>query len=1174
MLSPGSRSRMWDIDADGYARGDGVAALVLKTLSQALADGDDIECIIRETGVNQDGRTKGITMPSSLSQQMLIRDTYAKAGLDLTRATDRPQFFEAHGTGTPAGDPQEASAICNAFFGNATTASTDEQKVNNAVLHVGSIKTVIGHTEGTAGIAALLKASLAMRHNTIPPNLLFRQLNPEVEPYYGNLQIPTSAIPWPSVPSSQPKRASVNSFGFGGTNAHAILESFSPSTPPRDKDTPFLPFVFSAASEASLRGNVQSMLGYLAAKGDGGISARDLAYTLNFRRSVFPYRKAFSSTSIAGLVDKMQLYLEQDEDPPASAVPSAPVQLLGIFTGQGAQWASMGRELIRQSQFVRDIVQRLEAVLSELPEGDRPSWSLMQEMLADPAESRVQQAALSQPLCTVVQIVLVNMIHAAGIHFSAVVGHSSGEIGAAYAAGFLSASDALRIAYYRGLHSGKARSPSGAQGAMLAVGTSFEDAKDLCQFEDMLGRISVAACNSPASVTISGDVDAIDEAMTTFQDEKKFVRKLKVDTAYHSHHMLPCSRPYIDSLEACNIRILPSAGSTCTWFSSVTGKPVAADDNSLQATYWSDNMTLPVLFAQAIEAAFQAQPSLAVAFELGPHPALKGPALQTIQDAIHSSIPYHGLLERGKNDIEAVADALAFAATQIPPTMLNLRAFDDAMSGNAPAALIKGLPSYSWDHTRVYWKESRVARAHRIRETPVHELLGTLLVESGQHQFRWRNVISPKEIAWLDGHGLQGQTVFPAAGYVSMAVEAAKAVARTRPVRLIQMEDLVISKAMVFSDEEATAEILFTLNIDTKASTESFVQASFEAEGTTNQESDDLVTFFSGTVSIHLGDPDSHVLLPRAAPLVDTVDVDHEHFYQALLPIGYHYSGDFKALRNMKRTTDSGTAAIKQPEISKLTVHPATLDCAIQALLLAYSWPEDNRLWGLHVPVKITRFQLNPSLMEMNGRPEILLPVDSLLGSAHSSIISGDISIYAPDGSAAIMQLEGVEVIPFTASSPEQDAKLFYNMRWNVAGPQGHLISHGLRATPEDHELSTSIDRVCYLYLKFIYAEIADEEWNNAEWHFRQMKLFAEDVMARVENGTQPGCDKNWRYDERHQIEQEIQRWPGNIDLKLIKAVGDNLASAIRGETMILEHMVGYASETYTCILTKPTAPR
>lgn len=196
---------MWDRAADGYARGEGVAAVVMKTLSQALADGDHIECIIRETGVNQDGRTTGLTMPSNTAQTALIRDTYRRAGLDINKPRDRPQFFHAHGTGTQAGDPQEAEAVSTALFSNDTNIDTE--------LFVGSIKTVIGHTEGSAGLASLIGSTLAMKHGIIPPNLHFSQLSEKVAPFYTHLKIPTEPASWPKLAPGQVKRASINSFG-------------------------------------------------------------------------------------------------------------------------------------------------------------------------------------------------------------------------------------------------------------------------------------------------------------------------------------------------------------------------------------------------------------------------------------------------------------------------------------------------------------------------------------------------------------------------------------------------------------------------------------------------------------------------------------------------------------------------------------------------------------------------------------------------------------------------------------------------------------------------------------------------------------------------------------------------------------------------------------------------
>lgn len=352
MLSSDSRSRMWDKDANGYARGEGCAAVVLKPLSVAIRDGDTIECIIRETGVNSDGRTNGITMPSPLAQAALIRQTYINAGLD--PVLDRCQYFECHGTGTQAGDPVEARAISEAFF------PADFEVAKGATpLYCGSIKTILGHLEGCAGLAGLLKASLAIQHGVIPPNLHLNELNPTVKPFYTNLCVPTSLTPWPET-SGQPRRASVNSFGFGGTNAHAILESYhpalqtslllpTPSTTSNEADKavqkPELvgPFVFSARSRAALLNSLTRFRDYIEANPNLDMNA--LSCALYSKRSALTYRMAFPATTERyGLIDSLEEQIQLGSKSVSESKFGIRVLssnesgqangLLGVFTGQ------------------------------------------------------------------------------------------------------------------------------------------------------------------------------------------------------------------------------------------------------------------------------------------------------------------------------------------------------------------------------------------------------------------------------------------------------------------------------------------------------------------------------------------------------------------------------------------------------------------------------------------------------------------------------------------------------------------------------------------------------------------------------------------------------------------------------------------------------------------------
>ncbi|KAI0469975.1 polyketide synthase-like protein [Xylariaceae sp. FL0804] len=731
ILSPSSRSRMWDASADGY--------------SAAESDGDHIECVIRETAVNQDGRTKGITVPNAEAQANLIRDCYDRAGLDVCSPAGRPQYFETHGTGTLTGDPIEAEAIDRAFFNHSV------KNAGSAELLVGSIKTVLGHTEATAGLAGVLKASLALQHAVVPPNLLFNRLNPQIEPFYSNLLVPTSATPWPCALESSARRASVNSFGFGGANAHAILESYS--APPRQASSSngpvFCPFIFSAASEASLRGYLSAFVAYLQVHGVNQ-NMRDLAYTLHSRRTRFPYVASFPASTAKQLALKIEQYiarltLHADELLVPIARTSSDTRkprILAVFTGQGAQWARMGARLISESAHAQRVLDKLQARLARLPVNDRPT------------SSRVAEAELSQPLSTAVGILLVDILRQARVDLTAAVGHSSGEIAAAYAAGLISADDAICIAYYRGFHAKEARGPEAPAGSMMAVGTSVEAIKDLLHEPEFQGRAYIAAVNSATSVTLSGDANAIKEISVVLKDENKFFRLLEVDMAYYSSHMVPCLKPYLSSLRETKIQ-----------------NDVADLMGSLDGPYWD-----------TIERAYRGAGPFDLTIELGPHPALKQPVTQIIHDLTGHTIPY----------TEALANGLGYVAKHTIKGFVDFQYYDAFMSGSASA--------------EEYWHESRYTRAVRRRLDDVHELLGHLTPDSTDRDKRRRHLLRQEEIPWLKGHQLQNQMVFPAAGYVVAASEASKALLDGAPASVVEVANLDINQALTFDNPDSSIE--------------------------------------------------------------------------------------------------------------------------------------------------------------------------------------------------------------------------------------------------------------------------------------------------------------------------------------------------------------------------------
>ncbi|KAH7322436.1 putative hybrid NRPS/PKS enzyme [Stachybotrys elegans] len=1159
MLSPTGRSRMWDADADGYARGEGVAAIVLKRLSDAIADGDHIECLIRETGANQDGYSNGITVPNTEAQAALIRKTYKNAGLDPeNNPHDGPQFFEAHGTGTKAGDPKEAAAISKCFGKRADNP-----------LYVGSVKTVIGHTEGAAGLAGVLKASGIIQKGIIPPNLLFNKLNPAIEPLYKGLQVPTSLMPWPTLPEGVPRRVSVNSFGFGGSNAHAIVEEYRPETAPATEEesarAPLTPFVFSAASEGSLLAQVEAYAEYLRGRDD--ISATDLAWTLQSRRSQHPFKVAFSAASVQELVTKLDAKIADIKRVSGSTIGSrssikaSPARVLGVFTGQGAQWAAMGAELIQTSEFVQKRIEKLQESLDTLPEADRPAWKIKDEMLAGAETSRLSQAALSQPLCTVLQIVLVDLLKLAGIEFSAVVGHSSGEIGAAYASGFLSDRDAVRVAYYRGVYAKLAGNPDrGQKGLMMAVGTSKEDAEELINLRAFKGRIRIAADNSAASVTLSGDEDALTHAKRVFDEEKKFCRMLKVDTAYHSHHMLPCGDPYIQALRTCGVKVIRDRSTSCSWFSSVVpGKEPVEPSDILQDTYWRDNMVNTVLFADAVRNAIASDPQLAYALEVGPHPALKGPAAQNVADIRPAGIPYSGVLSRGKGDVVAFSEALGFIWTQVGSSGVDFASYEKVASGTSlRPKLVSGLPSYAWNHGRSHWRESRISRKFRSRKVAPHELLGVPSPDSTERDRRWTNVLRISEIPWLEGHQLQSQTVFPAAGYCALALEAAKTLAGESPVQVIELANLLIPRAITFDeDSNAGVEILVTLTSITNKNGN--ITADFSCYSCPSNAEAEMEMMASGNVKVVLGDPTVDALSSTPLPVSNMAEVDVDRFYASLGKLGYGYADQFRTMASLKRRLNQASVTVDSfnyPDdaTTSYMAHPTWLDVSFQASMLAFSAPGDERLWSLHVPTSIRKIRVNPELCATLPSSAVPIPVSSVL--ADSDTFSASIDIFNEDGTKAMVQVEDLTIKPFAPATEADDRRLFSYTKLDVASPDGASVVGKTRPSEADVELGAACERVSYYYCRKWKAELSDEDWTNGQVHHLALRDFMNHTVDTASAGQHPCIKKEWSSDTEDDIKAVVETYKDVVDIKLIVAVGENIPAAVRGETTILEHML------------------
>ncbi|KAI0401723.1 hypothetical protein F4802DRAFT_618422 [Xylaria palmicola] len=1069
LLSPQGKCHMWDTRADGYARGEAVIAILLKPLSAALADGDRVEAVIREVGVNADGKTEQITQPNPEAQTHLIRTTYKSGGLDSTDPSHRCQYFEAHGTGTKAGDPREATAIHNAFFGKPILDTDNIQSSADPgeKMLVGSIKSVVGHVEGAAGLAGVAKVIWCLQNKLVPPNLHFENLNPEIEPYYKHLHVPTALTPWPTSPPGQPRRASVNSFGFGGSNAHAIIEAYTPEihgadpvawSRPRSEGAavPFrLPLVLTAASPKSLRDVVQSYKSYIE-KNQDDLDLIILSWHQYARRSDLSYRIAISPTTAADALEALDsIMLSNESTIPASnagrfkTTKSIP-QILGVFTGQGAQWPTMSKSLLQQNSTYRDTIRNLDAVLRAC---HHPcSWTLEELIMAGRDESRIHEAAVSQPLCTALQIALVDTLRSIGVTFHTVIGHSSGEIAAAYAAGRLSAKDAIVIAYYRGMVAHLACGPSGEEGGMLAVNMSESEALTFCSNPLFNGRTSIAASNSPNSVTLSGDLEALHLAHKQLTDEQKTPKLLHVDTAYHSPHMTKPATEYLKLMRDYGISPATEGNGT-VWVSSVRGRPRMVLPHELDPQYWADNMTNQVQFHEAVQFALtRADNAFDCTIEVGPHPQLQGPFTQTAIALDHPRLPYVCPLNRTKGDELSVSEFLGFMWSTFGPSSIDMSSYvEQSPVPGLVGSRLFNVPPYPFDHSVNHWRESRISRQYQARSDPPHELLGPRDREDNENIMKWRNILKPRLLPWLNDHCFQGQALLPASAYCVMALEAARVALGGRPASLVEIRDLEILSGIGFHNHRPDRpyegmEITFSLTIQpTTDEHDPVINATFEICSLPVDMCDGplrLKLSATGSIRIVLGEPSMSVLPPRQPSKSETTAADPDAFYAMMEETGLHYKGPFRALTSIRRRFEHSSATLSRflrNDTTTLTTSPATLDACFHAAFSAYAAPGDGSLWTSFLPTRIGLIRFNLAVFKNIATidPEATLTVDVDMArctpptAASKAAMAFNIGVFNAAGEAEI-QVEDLVVQAMANTGPNDDREMYLHTVMDV----------------------------------------------------------------------------------------------------------------------------------------------
>lgn len=713
-------------------------------------------------------------------------------------------YVEAHGTGTKVGDPIEAKAL-QKVFGNGRTKRTP--------LYIGSVKSNIGHLENASGIISIIKACLMLEKGFILPNVNFEKANAAIPLGEWHMKVPINLRPWPK----DKRYISINNFGFGGSNAHAVVEripvTFSSLAVKLSKEQPKL-FVLCANDEGAGKRMAAQLSVYLEQHPEIFEKRifNDIAYTLSERRSHLPWRTAIAATSC----DELAMSLNIPSNTPMRSS-NSPLKIGFIYTGQGAQWAQMARELIDVYPIFENTLRRAASCLDQLG----ATFSLIDELLKPKEESRISQANISQPICTAVQLGLTDLLASWDIKPSMVLGHSSGEIVAAYAAGAIGIDSAMSAAYHRGQVAllAKKRHPE-LRGSMMAVGC---DAGEIKHKIKLLGLYELtAAChNSPNSTTVSGDEDSIDKLAIELEREGIFNRKLRVDVAYHSSHMRLVAEDYMSAIKDIAHQ---SCLSDVSFYSSVLGKHKGAEP--LGPSYWVNNLVQPVLFSTALQDMYgNEKPDVLI--EVGPHSALEGPIKQVfryIGMQATADVKYFPTLIRSQNSAVALVNTAGKLFLQ--GHNVNFGEINQTSAIQLPN-LITDFPPYPWSPHK-YWYESRASKQHRLKPFARHDLLGVIDDNYTDSELTWRNVLSVDDIPWLKDHRMQSLITFPLAGYLCMAVEAASQRAQLRQIQVDQLSS--------FRLREVNASKAFIMDSTTQY--ETVVSLRPYAEGTRSQSND------------------------------------------------------------------------------------------------------------------------------------------------------------------------------------------------------------------------------------------------------------------------------------------------------------------------------------------------
>ncbi|QCS65918.1 SDR family NAD(P)-dependent oxidoreductase [Achromobacter denitrificans] len=935
MLSRQGRCNVFDASGDGYVRSEGGGLFLLKDLDRALADGDRVLAVVAGTAINTDGRKSGLTVPSAEAQADLLRAAYARAGI----APGEIDYLEAHGTGTPVGDPIETRAIGVAL---------GQSRPADRPLPIGSVKSNMGHLEAASGVAGLVKAVYSLKHRLVPATIGIRELNPAILAEEWNLDIVTRPQP---LPASGRLVIGVNSFGFGGANAHVILHSpdadAEASAGANAPGAERFPLIVSGHSPQALRAAARDLAAHLDTLDP---EARyDAAYQAARRRDWHEYR---ALVNCDGQGNDAAAALRRYADDEAGAALDTAEQLpdahgpVFVYSGNGSQWVGMGRRLLDDADF-RAAVDEVDALFQPLA-----GYRLAEELAGGLDPARIARTEFAQPALFALQVGITRMLARQGIEPVAVMGHSVGEVAAAWACGALSLPDAVRVIHHRSRLQGLTK----GSGQMSAVGIDGASAQALLAELGLVSDLFVAGYNSSRGATIAGDKAALSRLEAALQERGVASKRLDLDYAFHSPAMDGLQAELAEALDG--LRPGPAA---CPFYSAVNGAELSGEQ--LDAGYWWRNIRQPVRFEQAAARAVQDGCNLYI--EVGPHAVLRG----YVNDALKRAERAGRVLAtagRGEDDparIRAAAAQALLAGAEVRWERLFPR-----------PGRFHALPAYPWQRER-HWHPDSPESLGLLQRHRVHSLLGYRLA---QHEAAWENQLDTHAQPALGDHVVGDAVVFPGAGFAEVALAAAL---QRHPAEYAELENLEIHAPLLLA-----------------ASPSKLVRTAIEADdGRIRIQARELGGEDGWTLHASarlLSEPGGSRL--RAALLAppdrepDFLAADHETLTRA---VGLNYGPAYRLIERGWRIDADTVLAALRPDDGTDGAHlaPARLDSAFQ---LAAHLLKDEALAGLglaFVPVRIGRLSLHahaaaPRYAQLRLRRR----------SAHALTV--DIALYAEGG--------------------------------------------------------------------------------------------------------------------------------------------------------------------------------